>query len=172
MEQFAKTSSRTVPRLLILVSTLEMVRKDGLISLYLQHRSLDIHITYTLIVTPNTAYYNDLHFHYGYHIYAAAVVANFDPEWGKKMFERVLLLVRNIANPTDDDAIFPTFRMKDWYQGHSWASGIVSPVFLNGRNQESSSESIAAYESVALYGAVMVCAYFCFHYHPNVSMCL
>jgi hypothetical protein len=45
--------------------------------------------------------------------------------------------------------------MKDWYQGHSWASGIVSPVFLNGRNQESSSESIAAYESVALYGAVM-----------------
>lgn len=84
------------------------------------------------------------------------MVAHFDAEWGKKMFDRVLLLVRNIANPTTDDEFFPTFRMKDWYQGHSWASGIVSPVFLNGRNQESSSESIAGYEAVAMYGAVMV----------------
>jgi endoglucanase Acf2 len=116
-----------------------------------QHCSLAILITYPVIDAPNTAWYNDLHFHYGYHIYGAAVVANFDPEWGKQMFERVLLLVRNIANPTDDDDVFPAFRHKDWYQGHSWASGIVSPVFLNGRNQESSSEAIAAYESVTLW---------------------
>jgi endoglucanase Acf2 len=72
------------------------------------------------------------------------------------MFERALILVRNIANPTDEDEFFPAFRHKDWYQGHSWASGIHSPVFENGRNQESSSEAIAAYEAVALFGTVMV----------------
>jgi endo-1,3(4)-beta-glucanase len=101
------------------------------------------------------AFYNDMHFHYGYHIYAAAVVAHFDSEWGSEFFERVLLLVRSIANPTDDDGAFPKCRHKDWYQGHSWASGIVNPPFRNGRNQESSSEAIAAYESVALFGTVM-----------------
>uniref|UniRef100_A0A7S3L9T8 glucan endo-1,3-beta-D-glucosidase n=1 Tax=Amphora coffeiformis TaxID=265554 RepID=A0A7S3L9T8_9STRA len=101
------------------------------------------------------AFYNDLHFHYGYHIYAAAVVAHFDPDWGKRFFERVLLLVRSIANPSAEDTYFPVMRHKDPYQGHSWASGIVRPPYLNGRNQESSSESIAAYESVAIYGEVM-----------------
>lgn len=100
------------------------------------------------------AFYNDMHFHYGYHIFGAAVVAHFDPDWGQKYFEQVLLLVRNIANPSEKDEYFPLMRHKDVYQGHSWASGIATAP-LNGRNQESSSESIAAYEAVALYGTVM-----------------
>jgi endo-1,3(4)-beta-glucanase len=99
-------------------------------------------------------YYNDHHFHYGYFIHAAAAVAHFDHEWGKEFFERVLLLVRDIANPSEKDIHFPLFRHKDWYQGSSWASGITMPV-PNGKNQESSSEAIAAYEAVALYGQVM-----------------
>jgi Glycosyl hydrolase family 81 C-terminal domain len=73
----------------------------------------------------------------------------------RRFFERVLLLIRNIANPSEEDQYFPTWRHKDWYQGHSWASGIAMP-YLNGKNQESSSESIAAYEAVAVYGGVMV----------------
>lgn len=101
------------------------------------------------------AFYNDHHFHYGYHVYAAAVVSRFDPQWGRRMWDRVLLLVRDYANPSSDDNFFPMFRHKDWFQGNSWASGIISPPFRNGRNQESSSEAIAAYESVALYGRVM-----------------
>jgi endo-1,3(4)-beta-glucanase len=101
------------------------------------------------------AWYNDMHFHYGYHIYGAAVVSYFDPDWGRSMWEQVLLLIRSIANPSEDDQYFSTWRQKDWYQGHSWASGIAM-VFPNGKNQESSSESIAAYEAVALYGKVMV----------------
>jgi endo-1,3(4)-beta-glucanase len=105
---------------------------------------------------PITAFYNDQHFHYGYHIYAAAVVAHFDPAWGRKYFEQVLLLVRSIANPSRDDKHFPLYRHKDWYRGSSWASGVPNPPYLNGKNQESSSEAIAAYESVALYGQVMV----------------
>ena len=105
------------------------------------------------------AFYNDHHFHYGYHIYAAAVVASFDPAWGRAQFEGVNLLIRDIANPSPDDDRFPLFRQKDWFEGHSWASGIPLPAFLNGRNQESSSESIAAYEAVALFGTVMVDAW-------------
>jgi len=101
------------------------------------------------------AFYNDHHFHYGYHIYGAAVAAHFDPEWGRRHFERVLLLIRDIANPTEKDKHFPTWRNKDWYQGHSWASG-VAQNYRNGKNQESSSESIAAYEAVALFGKTMV----------------
>jgi endo-1,3(4)-beta-glucanase len=103
-----------------------------------------------------TAFYNDQHFHYGYFIYSAAVVAHFDPSWGRKHFEEVLLLVRSIANPSKEDSGFPLFRHKDWYQGSSWASGVPLPPYLNGKNQESSSEAIAAYEAVALYGQVMV----------------
>ena len=63
-------------------------------------------------------------------------------------------MVRDIANPSEEDTHFPLFRHKDWYQGSSWASGITMPV-PNGKNQESTSEAIAAYEGVALYGQVM-----------------
>ena len=113
------------------------------------------HVLYPLLFA---AFYNDHHFHYGYHIYSAAAVAHFDPKWGRKYFEQVMLYIRDIANPSRDDASFPTFRQKDWYQGSSWASGIaVSPI--NGRNQESSSESIAAYEAIGLYGKEMASAF-------------
>ena len=105
-------------------------------------------------------YYNDHHYHFGYHIYAAAVVAKFDPFWGRKYYQHVMMLVRDISNPSDDDKYFPTWRHKDWYLGWSWASGIVTiggKPYPNGRNQESVSEAISAYEAVALYGEVMVC---------------
>jgi len=84
-------------------------------------------------------------------IYAAATVTHFDPQWGVDNFEAMMLLVRDIANPSLSDTNFPLYRHKDWYAGHSWASGIAHP-YLNGKNQESSSEAIAAYEAVALFG--------------------
>jgi Glycosyl hydrolase family 81 C-terminal domain len=88
-------------------------------------------LTLTSIRKQN-GFYNDHHFHYGYHIMAAAIVAHFDPEWGRQTFEQVLLLVRDIANPSEDDEFFPTWRQKDWYSGHSWASGIAQD-YLNGK---------------------------------------
>ena len=39
---------------------------------------------------------------------------------------------------------------KDWFVGHSWAAGIFP--FADGRNQESSSESVNAWYAVSLYG--------------------
>ena len=103
-------------------------------------------------------FYNDHHYHFGYHIYAASVVARFDPSWGRRFFEHVMMLIRDIANPSTQDPYFPTFRHKDWYLGFSWASGIVTiqgQPYPNGRNQESSSEAISAYEAVALFGDTM-----------------
>lgn len=103
-----------------------------------------------------TGYYNDHHFHYGYHVYAAAVVAKYDPAWAANYFDKILLYIRDYANPWTDDEYFTPFRQKDWWLGSSWASGIVSAENSpHGRNQESSSEAIAAYESMALFGQVM-----------------
>lgn len=104
-------------------------------------------------------FYNDHHFHYGYHIYAAAALTHFDRDWGRRHFEDVLLLVRDYANPSEDDVYFPRFRNKDWYQGSSWASGITMPTFGNIVNQESTSEAIAGYEAVALFGKEMMLAW-------------
>jgi len=101
-------------------------------------------------------YYNDHHFHYGYHVYAAAALTHFDRDWGRRHFEDALLLVRDYANPSEDDVYFPRFRNKDWYQGSSWASGITLPTFGNIVNQESTSEAIAGYEAVAMFGKEMV----------------
>ena len=103
-------------------------------------------------------FYNDHHFHHGYFIYAAAVAAKFNAEWGKRTFEHILLLIRDISNPTVADTYFHSWRHKDWFLGSSWASGIATiegHPYPNGRNQESSSEAIAAYEAIALYGSTM-----------------
>ena len=59
-------------------------------------------------------FYNDHHYHFGYHIYAAAVAAKFDKKWARKYHQHILLLVRDIVNPSDDDEFFPTWRHKDW----------------------------------------------------------
>lgn len=121
------------------------------------------HQTYLLIVffiITITGYYNDHHYHYGYHVYAAAVAAKLDPQWGRDHFEDVMLYIRDFANPFEDDKYFPQYRSKDWFLGSSWASGIISAENSpHGRNEESSSEAISAYEGVTLYGSAMVDAF-------------
>eukprot|EP00029_Vermamoeba_vermiformis_P014656 TRINITY_DN976_c0_g2_i1.p1 TRINITY_DN976_c0_g2~~TRINITY_DN976_c0_g2_i1.p1 ORF type:complete len:700 (-),score=139.52 TRINITY_DN976_c0_g2_i1:229-2070(-) len=106
------------------------------------------------IKNPNNEFgqgwYNDHHFHYGYWIYAAAVIAKEDKEWGSKYSDFILDLIRDIANPSDDDKYFPVTRHKDWYLGHSWASGLFE--FGDDKNQESTSEAINAYYAVHLWG--------------------
>mmetsp|Transcript_20014 Transcript_20014/g.37971 ORF Transcript_20014/g.37971 Transcript_20014/m.37971 type:complete len:1122 (-) Transcript_20014:162-3527(-) len=105
-------------------------------------------------------WYNDHHFHYGYHIFAAAVVAKHRPEWGREYFEHVLLYIRDIANPSSEDGFFPMYRQKDWFLGNSWAAGLMSmELSPHGREQESSSEAIAAFEGIALYGSAMMNAF-------------
>jgi endo-1,3(4)-beta-glucanase len=95
-------------------------------------------------------YYNDHHFHYGYFVYAAAVLAREDPAWAASHAEKMLCLIRDIANPSTADAWFPRVRNFDWFVGHSWAAGLFS--FGDGRNQESTSEAVNAWYAVELFG--------------------
>jgi len=98
-------------------------------------------------------WFNDHHFHYGYYLYAVATVAKEDLAWAQSHLEAILALARDIANPSTSDTYFPVFRMHDWYDGHSWASGLF--VFSGGGNQESSSEAINAYYGLYLLGVAL-----------------
>ncbi len=94
--------------------------------------------------------YNDHHFHYGYFLYAAAAMAKDNPTWVAQWGDEVMHLVRNLANPAPSDPHYTYLRNKDWFVGHSWASGLYE--FGDGRNQESSSEAVNAWYSLYLYG--------------------
>lgn len=74
-------------------------------------------------------YYNDHHFHYGYFIYAAAVIGYLDPSWlTPQNVDYINTMVRDIANPSASDKYFPVFRNFDWYHGHSWAHGLYDTL--------------------------------------------
>eukprot|EP01128_Nolandella_sp_AFSM9_P007004 TRINITY_DN3731_c0_g1_i1.p1 TRINITY_DN3731_c0_g1~~TRINITY_DN3731_c0_g1_i1.p1 ORF type:complete len:815 (+),score=133.38 TRINITY_DN3731_c0_g1_i1:158-2446(+) len=92
--------------------------------------------------------FNDHHFHYGYYIYAASVLLRNDPQWVHK--DKMIDLIRDIANPSVKDPYFPVTRHKDWFLGHSWAQGL-DPT-MDGKNQESTSEAVNAYYAIHLFG--------------------
>lgn len=94
--------------------------------------------------------YNDHHFHYGYFLYAAAAMAKGDPTWENQWGDEMSHLVRNLANPAPSDPHYTYLRNKDWFVGHSWASGLFE--FGDGRNQESTSEAVNCWYSLYLYG--------------------
>lgn len=94
--------------------------------------------------------YNDHHFHYGYFLYAAAALAKEDSAWAAEWADEVNQLARNLANPSATDPHYTQARNKDWFVGHSWASGLYT--FGDGRNQESSSEAVNAWYGVYLWG--------------------
>ncbi len=94
-------------------------------------------------------FYNDHHFQYGYFIYAAAVIARFDPSWVEPHRAAVEVVLRDYANPKGD-GFFPAFRCKDWFAGHSWAAGVFE--FADSRNQESTSEAVNGYYAAYLWG--------------------
>ena len=90
------------------------------------------------------------------------MVAHFLPAVARAQWDRVLLMVRDIANPSGADEWFPKWRHKDWFVGSSWASGIVKREWgpdPHGRNQESISEAVNAYDALALYGNEMIAAF-------------
>ncbi|GHG08747.1 glycosyl hydrolase [Streptomyces filamentosus] len=96
---------------------------------------------------------NDHHFHYGYYVYAAAIVAQYDQAWAADSAwgGMVKTLVRDVANPSRTDTAFPFLRGFDVYAGHSWASGHSG--FAAGNNQESSSESTNLSAALVLWGS-------------------
>lgn len=102
-------------------------------------------------------YYNDHHFHYGYFIHAAAVIAQVDNDIGSKTWmnenkDFVNSLVRDVANPTLADPFFPRFRSFDFFSGHSWAKGLFEST--DGKDEESSSEDYHFAYGMKLWGRV------------------
>ncbi|KAJ8530521.1 hypothetical protein ON010_g14391 [Phytophthora cinnamomi] len=76
-------------------------------------------------------WYNDHHFHYGYFLYAVAVVGKFRPDFVKTHRTAVMSIVRDIASPDQSDGVY---------------------TLDGGKSQESVSEAINAYYGVYLVG--------------------
>ncbi|KAG6617055.1 putative endo-1,3(4)-beta-glucanase [Phytophthora cinnamomi] len=95
-------------------------------------------------------WYNDHHFHYGYFLYAVAVVGKFRPDFVKTHRTAVMSIVRDIASPDQSDTYFPFTRHFSWFDSHSFASGVYT--LDGGKSQESVSEAINAYYGVYLVG--------------------
>ncbi|MET0859986.1 MAG: glycosyl hydrolase [Microbacterium sp.] len=92
--------------------------------------------------------FNDHHFHYGYFLYAAAVLAANDPSVVTRLRPVMDLLAADIAGGSDT-GLTPRLRVFDVYAGHSWASGTAP--FADGNNQESSSEAVTSWAGLALW---------------------
>ena len=92
--------------------------------------------------------FNDHHFHYGYHLAAAGMLAADDPELVATLAPVMNVLAQDIAAATASQH-FPRMRNFDVYMGHSWASGTAP--FADGNNQESSSEAVNAWNGLGLW---------------------
>lgn len=95
---------------------------------------------------------NDHHFHYGYFLLTAAIIAQFDPAWAApdQWGGMVDLLIKDVANGDRSDTSFPFLRFFAPYAGHSWANGPANAA--DGNNQESSSEAINFATALLLWG--------------------
>ncbi|MEO5919617.1 MAG: glycosyl hydrolase [Pseudolysinimonas sp.] len=95
--------------------------------------------------------FNDHHFHYGYFLYAAALVAADDSALRDDIAPVMTVLAADLASGSASE-LFPLRRTFDPYSGHSWASGPAP--FADGNNQESSSEAVAAWNGLGLWAEV------------------
>ena len=59
---------------------------------------------------------------------------------------------RDIFNPSNEDPYFPIVRCRDWFAGHSWASGVANGA--GSRDQESSGEAVNGYYGALLWAEV------------------
>lgn len=97
---------------------------------------------------------NDIHFHYGYWVHAAAILAMYHPTFVKDYGWAIDLIIRNMADPLRGDKDFPYLRMFDPYAGRSYASGYYWFGFYNGNDQESTSEALNAWQAVYQWGQI------------------
>ena len=97
----------------------------------------------------DNSYYNDHHFQYGYLIYALYCIELYNPGYYRdrpQYHNQILHLMLDFVNPTISQFSWKT-RHKDWYAGHSWATGLSLAV---NRQQESVTEAINGYYAVYL----------------------
>eukprot|EP00592_Proboscia_alata_P006324 CAMPEP_0194360410 /NCGR_PEP_ID=MMETSP0174-20130528/7739_1 /TAXON_ID=216777 /ORGANISM="Proboscia alata, Strain PI-D3" /LENGTH=1027 /DNA_ID=CAMNT_0039131881 /DNA_START=310 /DNA_END=3393 /DNA_ORIENTATION=+ len=106
-------------------------------------------------------WYNDHHFHYGYHLYACAVLGKLNSTFVSEYQSHVDTLMYDVthnahkkssSSSSDNTAFFPFTRHKSWFDGHSFATGLF--LSADGKSQESSTESINCYYSAYLWSTV------------------
>lgn len=104
--------------------------------------------------------FNDHHFHYGYFVYASAVLCMLDEEFKTQYGPMVREVARDYANWTRDDRqdksttlAEPWMRMFSPYDGHSYAGGMGNGG--NGNGQESTSEAMQGWTGLWLLGAAL-----------------
>ncbi|KAG6615819.1 putative endo-1,3(4)-beta-glucanase [Phytophthora cinnamomi] len=98
--------------------------------------------------------YNDHHYHYGYWVTASAMLKSLHPKWKrmKQLDAMIWIMLRDVANPSSEDAFFPKFRHFSFYLGHSYSHG-VTPM-ADGKDEESTSEDVNFYYGMKLWGQV------------------
>ena len=101
---------------------------------------------------PGIDVLQDHAFCYGYHVYAASLLAIHDPNFARDYGEMATLMVKDYANWDDKDTRFCKFRSFDPWAGHSYSGGTGSDV---GNGQESSSESMQAWGAMFSLGSVL-----------------
>lgn len=95
--------------------------------------------------------YNDHNFHYGYFVYASAILAMYDPSFAAEYGGIVEILIKDYANTDRASTQYPYLRAFDVYEGHSWANGFGG-LNNDGVDQESSSEAMNAWAGIYLWG--------------------
>ena len=105
------------------------------------------------------ARYNDHHFHYGYVLYASAILGRANPKFISQYGPFVDALFYDVAHNkpysklnNGHEIFFPLARHKSWFDGHSFASGLFP--FADGKSQESSSEAVNCYYGAYLWSRV------------------
>ncbi|OHE42118.1 MAG: hypothetical protein A2Y16_00310 [Tenericutes bacterium GWF2_57_13] len=93
---------------------------------------------------------SDHSFTHGYLVYAAAVVAMYDPAFIAAYGGMVDILLNDYMTPEKGDAYYAYLRSFDAWAGHSWAHGFGS--FAEGNNLESTSEALNSWVAGYLWG--------------------
>ena len=107
--------------------------------------------------------FNDHHFHYGYFVYASALLCMLDDDFRQQYGPMARLVALDYANPYKSEPLtsnlspltyhYPYFRTFNPYLGHSFAGGMGNEG--NGNGQESSSESMQGWGGVWMLGAAL-----------------
>ncbi|KAJ4318985.1 endo-1,3-beta glucanase [Neodidymelliopsis sp. IMI 364377] len=95
-------------------------------------------------------YYNDHHFHVGYFVYTAAVIAYLEPKWLTQGDNKawVNMLVKDFAESDYHGRDYPFSRSFD-----CWAKGLFESA--DGKDQESTSEDGFASYAIKMWGKVI-----------------
>lgn len=99
--------------------------------------------------------FNDHHFHYGYYLYAAALLCLEDADFAEGYGEILTMIAKDYANWDRGDTRFPFLRTLDPWVGHSYAGGLGDHGNDNGNGQESSSEAMQGWGGVYLLGIAL-----------------